>query len=221
MSFALRVSRLKQALRAPVVSLGVAMSVIGPQSARAQGGPDLSLDARARGAKTAPVTVYEMADFQCPYCRDFALQTWPSIDKEYVRTGKVRWIFINFPIPSIHPNAVAAAEFAACAARQGRFWPTHDMLYGTHDRWENLKNAAPFFQSQIPALGLKQDAMTSCLESGVGAAAVSDDVAGAQRSGARSTPTFYIEGGMMDGAQPIEIFRRVLDSVYAAKTRKG
>jgi protein-disulfide isomerase len=220
MSFALRVSRLKQTLRVPVVCLGVAISVLAPRSARAQGGPDLSLDARAKGAKTAPVTVYEMADFQCSFCRDFALQTLPTIDKEYIRTGKVRWIFINFPIPSIHPNAVAAAEFAACAARQGKFWLTHDMLYGTHDRWENLKNAAPFFQSQIPSLGLKQDAMVSCLKSGVGATTVRDDVAGAQRSGARSTPTFYIEGGMLDGAQKIDVFRRILDSVYTAKTKK-
>lgn len=190
------------------------------QGGTGTGAADLPIDARAKGLKTAPVTVYEMADFQCPFCRDFALGTLPTIEKEYIKTGKVRWVFINLPIPSIHQNAMAAAEFAACAARQGRFWQTHDMLYQTHDRWENLKSAAPFFQSQIPALGLKQDAMLACLSSGAGAATVKDDVAGAERSGARSTPTFYIEGGLMDGAQPIEIFRRVLDSVYKAK-RKG
>lgn len=214
MSFACHVSRLKQML--PLTAM--AWCILMPASLRAQGGPDLSIDARAMGPRNAPVTVYEMADFQCPYCRDFALGTLPTIEKEYVKTGKVRWIFINLPIPSIHHNAVAAAEFAACAAKQGKFWQTHDMLYATHDKWENLKSAAPFFQAQIAAIGLKQDAMSTCLASGAGAAIVQDDVAGAQRSGAQSTPTFYIEGGMMAGAQPIDVFRRILDSILTART---
>jgi protein-disulfide isomerase len=218
MSFAFHVSRLKHSARLISVSMALAWCAVVPTPARAQGGPELSVDARAKGAKHAPVTVYEMADFQCPFCRDFALGTMPTIEKEYIKTGKVRWIFINLPIPSIHHNAVAAAEFAACAAHQGKFWQTHDMLYGTHDKWENLKSVAPYLQAQIPALGLKQDAMTTCLQTGVGSATVRDDVAGAQRSGAHSTPTFYIEGGLLEGAQPIDIFRRVLDSVYVAKT---
>lgn len=220
MSFANRVSRLKH--WRPVVSIVLAAggSMAVALGAHAQGGPPLPIDARAQGSKSAPVTVYEMADFQCPYCRDFATATLPLIEKEYIRTGKVRWVFINLPIPSIHPNAVPAAEFAACAARQGKFWPTHNMLYATHDKWENLKNALPFFQAQMPSLGLKPDLMTTCLQSGAGADVVRDDVAGAERSGAHSTPTFYVEGGMMAGAQSIEVFRQILDSIYAAKTGK-
>jgi protein-disulfide isomerase len=220
MSFVFHVSRLKHAARLTAASMGLAWCVFTPAPAHAQGAPELSVDARAKGSKRAPVTVYEMADFQCPFCRDFALGTMPTIEQEYIKTGKVRWIFINLPIPAIHHNAVAAAEFAACAARQGKFWQTHDMLYGTHDKWENLKSVSPYLQAQIPTLGLKQDAMTMCLQTGVGSATVKDDVAGAQRSGAHSTPTFYIEGGLLEGAQPIDIFRRVLDSVYAAKTKK-
>jgi protein-disulfide isomerase len=220
MSFVSHVSRLKHVARVTSVSMALAWCSLLPARAHAQGSSELPVDARAKGSKRAPVTVYEMADFQCPFCRDFALQTMPTLDQEYIKTGKVRWIFINLPIPSIHHNAVAAAEFAACAARQGKFWQTHDMLYGTHDKWENLKSVGPYLQAQIPVLGLKADAMTTCLQTGVGSATVRDDVAGAERSGARSTPTFYIEGGLLEGAQPIEIFRRVLDSVYAAKTKK-
>ena len=218
MSFAVDVSGLKQLRRSARLSAVTIVALLAPGTARAQA--DLPIDARAMGSKTAPVTVYEMADFQCPFCRDFALQTLPTIEKEYIRTGKVRWVFINLPLASIHANATAAAEFAVCAARQGRFWQAHNMLYGTHDKWENLKNAAPYFQSQMLSLGLKPDAMLSCLQSGLGAATVKDDVAGAERTGAHSTPTFYIEGGIMDGAQPIEIFRHVLDSVVAAKRKK-
>src|SRR5215207_5077704 len=68
------------------------------------------LAGRVRGAATAPVTVYEMSDFQCPYCRTFALTTFPQIDSAYIVTGKVRWAFINFPLTSIHDNALGAAE---------------------------------------------------------------------------------------------------------------
>ena len=87
------------------------------------------LAARSKGASSAPVTVYEMADFQCPACRVFSVTVLPIIEREYVQTGKVRWVFINLPLTSLHPNAIAAAEVAMCAARQGRFWPTHDALY--------------------------------------------------------------------------------------------
>src|SRR5215207_11734859 len=80
------------------------------------------LAGRVRGSATAPVTVYEMSDFQCPYCRTFALTTFPARDSAYVATGKVRWAFINFPLTSVHANALAAAETAVCAAQQNAFW---------------------------------------------------------------------------------------------------
>lgn len=221
MSFVSHVSCLKHVARLTSVSMALGWFTFMPTPARAQGSTELPVDARAKGSKRAPVTVYEMADFQCPFCRDFAIQTMPKIDLEYIKTGKVRWVFINLPIPSIHHNAVAAAEFAACAARQGKFWQAHDMLYGTHDKWENLKSVGPYLQAQVPVLGLKPDAMTTCLQTGVGSATVRDDVAGAQRSGARSTPTFYIEGGLLVGAQPLPVFREVLDSIVRLKRQAG
>ena len=78
-----------------------------------------AVDTRAKGSATAPVTVYEMSDFQCPYCRQFALETFRAIEKEYIVPGKVRWVFVNFPLTSIHGNAVGAARTALCASRQG------------------------------------------------------------------------------------------------------
>jgi protein-disulfide isomerase len=187
--------------------------------ANAQGSDPL-LAARTKGSKTAPVTVYEMADFQCPVCRTFAKESFPALQAEFINTGKVKWIFVNFPLTQIHPNAVAAADFAACAAIQNKFWPAHDLLYSTQERWEKLKDPAPFFLSQIGGLGLNQDRMTTCLQSGTGAAIVRDDAAGAERTGARSTPSFYIEGGLVEGMYPLDVMRKVLDSVYKAKTKK-
>lgn len=86
------------------------------------------LAARSKGDPDAPVTVYEMADFQCPACRTFALEVMPVLDREYVRTGKVRFVFINLPLTQIHRHAAAAAEAAMCAGRQGKFWEMHDVL---------------------------------------------------------------------------------------------
>lgn len=180
---------------------------------------DTLLAPRTKGKAGAAVTVYEMSDFQCPFCRRFAIETFPLIEKEYIATGKVRWIFINYPLTSLHPNAVPAAEFAACAARQGRFWPAHDRLYENQERWAGLKNVGPYFVSLIKELGLRRDPMVACLDRGETRALVRSDAEGAVRSGATSTPSFYIEGGMLSGAQPIGVFRQVLDSIYRVKKR--
>jgi protein-disulfide isomerase len=171
------------------------------------------LAGRMRGSATAPVTVYEMSDFQCPYCREFAVTTFPAIDSAYVATGRVRWAFVNFPLTSIHPNAVAAAEVALCAAQQGGFWRVHDLLYQHQEVWAPLKQPAAFFLTLADSAKLSKPALLACLQSPSTEEAIRADAQGAQRSGANSTPTFYIEGGLLVGAQPLAVFRQVLDSI--------
>ncbi|HEU4697893.1 MAG TPA: thioredoxin domain-containing protein [Gemmatimonadales bacterium] len=178
-----------------------------------------ALGARAMGAPTAPVTVYEMSDFQCPYCRRHALETFPAIEREYIKPGKVRWVFINFPLTQIHPNAEAAAEFALCAAAQRRFWRVHDLLYTYQADWAKLPDPTPYLMTLADSVQVPRQAMLACLQNPATRAAVQRDAEGAARSGANSTPSFYIEGGLMSGAYPIEVFRQVLDSIYAAKAR--
>jgi len=221
MSFALPVSRLKHpASLLPGIALAAALALAPAPASAQSSNPTLPMAARVKGSATAPVTVYEMADFQCPVCGRFFREIWPTLDKEYVATGKVRWVFINFPLSQIHANAEAAAEFAVCAGTQGKFWQAHDMLYNNQENWEKLKDPVPYFQSKIASLGLKSDAMTTCLQSGAARSMVKDDALGAERSGAHSTPNFYIEGGIMEGLYPIEVFRKVLDSVVKAKSKK-
>jgi len=176
------------------------------------------LAARSKGDPAAPVTVYEMADFQCPACRSFALQTLPLLERDYVRSGKVRFVFIHFPLTQIHPNAAAAAEIATCAARQQRFWDMHDALFIRQAAWAPLEDPGPYLLALGDSLGLDRRALTACLASGAARAEVEQDARRAARSGARATPTFYIEGGLLTGAGPVEFYRRVLDSIYAAKT---
>ncbi|HEU5220317.1 MAG TPA: thioredoxin domain-containing protein [Gemmatimonadales bacterium] len=190
------------------------LGVAGPLAAQTD-----PLAPRTKGSATAPVTVYEMSDFQCPFCKRHSEATFPTLEKEYVTTGKVRWIFINLPLTSLHPNAVAAAEFAMCAAREGKFWPAHDLLYRRQDLWAPLKNPAAFLISLTDSLKLPKARVTSCLEKAETREEIMKDAEGATRAGAQSTPTFYIEGGIMSGAWPPEVWRPILDSVYKAKAK--
>jgi len=183
---------------------------------RQQGDP---VAARAKGRPRAPVTVYEMADFQCPACRQFFTTTLPAIEQDYIRTGKVRWVFVNFPLTQVHPNAVAAAELAMCAARQGRFWPMHDLLYRHQTEWAPLADPGRYFRTLgVDSAGLPPDSLAACVTTRATAAEVEQDAAAARGAGANATPSFYIEGGLLSGAWPVADFRRVLDSIYLAKT---
>ena len=174
--------------------------------------------ARSMGSASAPVTVYEMSDFQCPFCRRHAIETFPILEREYIATGKVRWIFLNFPLTGRHPNAAAAAQFAMCAANEGKFWPVHDLLYKYQDTWAPLKDPGAFLMTLADSVHVPRPVMVACLQDPASRQAVERDAQGAARTGATATPSFYIEGGIMAGAYPVDVFRQVLDSVYKVKT---
>lgn len=174
--------------------------------------------ARSKGRPDAPVTMYVMSDFQCPFCRDFALSTMPALEREYIKTGKVRFTFVNLPLTSIHANAVAAAEVAMCAAQQGKFWPVHDRLFQRQAQWADQPSPGRFLLALADSAGVNHALIASCVTSGVTRPAIEADAAASRKAGARSTPTFYIEGGLIDGAAPLEAFREILDSVYQSKT---
>ena len=175
---------------------------------------------RSKGRPDAPVTVYEMADFQCPACRLFAVTVLPTLEREYIETGKVRWVFINLPLTSIHPNAAAAAEVAMCAGRQGRFWPTHDALYQQQDDWAKLAQPRATLIALAQRAGTDKAKLLACLNEGGARHEVELDAQRAARSGAHATPSFYIEGGLLEGAPYTpDPMRHLLDSVYAVRTR--
>jgi protein-disulfide isomerase len=170
---------------------------------------------RTKGSASALLTIFEMSDFQCPYCRQQAVETFPLIEKEYIATGKVRWIFLQFPLTQIHPNALPAAEFSMCAARAGKFWPVHDLLFTYQDKWAPLKDPAPFLLSLADSARISRDEMTRCLAGQEMRELVRGEAEGAAQAGVQSTPTVYIEGvGLLRGAAPIEVYRTVLDSLW-------
>ena len=186
---------------------------------RAQRAGDDLRAARTMGSPTAPVTLYVMSDFECPYCGDFARNTFPVIEREYVATGKMRVVFVNMPLTSIHPNAEPAAEVAMCAARQNKFWAMHDLLFRNQSRWADLPDPAPVLLSLGDSAGLDRAALTTCLDTKATRPLVKADYDGSLRTGANSTPSFYIEGGLIRGDEPIAVFRPIFDSIIAARTR--
>ena len=182
---------------------------------------DPLLGPRTKGADDAPVVVFEMSDFQCPWCRQQAVEVLPEIERDFIATGKVRWTFINFPLTSLHPNAAAAAEFAMCAARSGKFWPVHDLLFTHQARWAPLKDPGPFLLTLADSVGLPRVEVLACLRNHETQSLIKAEAEGAARSGVESTPTLYIVGaGLIPGAQPYRVYAKILHSLWKERTGK-
>lgn len=178
---------------------------------------DLLIAQRSKGAPAAPITVFEMSDFQCPFCRQHALETFPELDRLYIQTGKVRWTFVNFPIPQLHPNATAAAEFAMCAAKAGKFWPVHDLIFQYQNAWKSLSDPGPYLLTLADSAKIRRRDIVPCLTNGETRELVRTEAEEVARVGIQSTPTFIIEGKLLRGAAPAAVFREILDSIYMAK----
>ena len=168
--------------------------------------PDDSVLARAsasreKGADSAKITIIELADFQCPYCRQFHASTMPGLDSLYIRTGKVRVIFHNFPFPT-HSRAWIAAEAAMCAGVQGKFWPMHDRLYENQARWAEGEQPAADFEGYATALGLDLAAFRDCTARDRVAPLITSDLMQAASSGVDGTPTFILLREQRAGEDP-------------------
>jgi protein-disulfide isomerase len=183
--------------------------------------PDPLIEQRTKGDSQAPLTIYEVSDFQCPYCRDFAIEILPDIDREYIQTGKARLVFVNLPLVQIHANAAAAHEFAMCAAKQDRFWPIHDLLFLTQANWSHSAEPSDFLMTLADSAQLNSDSLTACIETGAVRWLVEQEAVAVAQRGVRSTPSFIVEGLLIGGAQPMDVWRPILDSLFTAKSGDG
>jgi protein-disulfide isomerase len=174
---------------------------------------------RIRGAADAPVWFIEISDFQCPFCKQWHDASFAAIDNEYVKTGKVRMAYLNFPLGSIHPNARAAAEAAMCASVQDKFWQMHESLFDTQPRWEGQSNPMPTFDSLAVAAGVDARAWRDCMTTHATAKLIEADLDRSRTAGVRSTPTFFVGDRQLVGAYPTDSFRVALDSAIAKKSR--
>lgn len=167
---------------------------------------------RIRGSATAPIWVVEISDFQCPYCKRWHDESFATIDREYVQTGKVRLAYLNFPLSSIHANARAASEAAMCASVQGKFWPLHGSLFDTQARWSGIVNPVPMFDSLAVAAGVNAAAWRQCMTSHATASLIDADLARSSSAGVQSTPTFFVGDRKLEGAYPVDSFRVAIEA---------
>ncbi len=163
-------------------------------------------DDPVKGDPKAPVTIIEFSDFQCPYCARFFEETLPQIDEQYIKTGKVKLVYRDFPL-SFHPNAHPAAQAAECADEQGKFWQYHDKIFANQASLSaaNLKQWAK-------DLALDTTKFNSCLDSGKYKSEVDKDLSEGSAAGVSGTPAFFIDGELIVGAQPFSVFQQAIEA---------
>ena len=171
--------------------------------------------ARIRGAETATVWLVEFSDFQCPFCKQWHDETFAKIDQAYVKTGKVRMAYLNFPLSRIHKNAQVAAEAAMCAGVQGKFWELHSSLFQAQPRWAEAKTPLIVFDSLARAAGVELKRWDNCMTSHATAKLIEADRDRSAKAGVESTPTFFVGERALAGAFPFDTFRVAIDSALA------
>jgi protein-disulfide isomerase len=169
---------------------------------------------RIQGAKTASVWIVEISDFQCPFCKRWHDEIYPAIQREFITPGHVRMAYVNLPL-SMHQHAVPAALTAMCAAAQDKFWPVHDKLFKTQERWATMTNVNAIFDSLALAGGVDAATWRNCMRSGVMQRVINGDRARAAATGVRSTPTFFVGSEMIEGVAPLTEFRAAIQRARA------
>ena len=175
----------------------------------------------SKGSQSAKLILIEFTDYQCPFCGRHFQQTSPQIERDYVNTGRVRYVVRDFPIESIHKDALKAAEAAHCAGEQGQYWQMHARLF-------NGQNAltADHLSAYAGALGLDVPSFQRCLDSNKYTATIRQGLADAQKAGVQATPSFLLgmaePGGssvkvvkMIAGAHPDTVFKEAIDSLLS------
>jgi len=162
-------------------------------------------DDASLGNANAPVKIVEFSDYQCPFCARFYSDTLPDLKKNFIDTGKAKFVYRDFPL-SFHKEAQKAAEATECAEEQGKFWEMHDKIFENQGAIgvDSLKTYAS-------ELGLDTNQFNSCLDSGKYASEVQKDFSDGKAAGVSGTPTFFVNGKKLVGAQPYEAFEQIIN----------
>jgi protein-disulfide isomerase len=174
-------------------------------------------DAPVLGSLKAPLALVEFSEFQCPFCRRFHEETLPKLKESYIDTGRLRYVFRDFPLVAIHPHAKAAAVAAHCAGSQDAYWGMHDALFA------NQKRLGPDLYDELArSLKLHLPAFQACVKAPEAEKEVTADMAEAASLGVQSTPQFFLgrvrDGAIVDvrritGAQPLTAFTQAIDEL--------
>ena len=206
-----------QADAAPIEAAG---SVPTPAGEPLPPDPVVVAGAPRLGSPEARAAMAVYSDFECPYCKRFADEVMPALQRDYIDTGQLALTFHHAPIEQLHPNAVKAAVAAACAGEQGRFWPMHDALFSAPRQLDEAS-----LRQHAGQLGLDRPTFDTCLSGETVEARVRAERAVSQSLGVRGTPAFLFgtvepDGRLrvtrrFSGALPIANFREVLDELLA------
>jgi protein-disulfide isomerase len=175
---------------------------------------DVALGQHVLGDPNAPITIVEFSDFQCPFCARFFQQTESQLIDTYVKTGKAKFAYRHFPL-SFHQNAQKAAEASECAAKLGgndAFWKMHDVIF-RNGQGDGTGMAVNDLKKYAVDMGLDATAFNQCLDNGETAGIVQQDQRDGSAAGVSGTPTFYINGQQLVGAQPFSSFQQIIDTM--------
>ena len=166
----------------------------------------------ATGPEDAPITIIEFSDYQCPFCRRWHQEVYQSLLAAY--PGKIKLVYRHLPLTSIHPDAFPAAEAAMCAGEQNAYWQYHEKLFAS----ELL--GTEVYKQYAQELGLDVTTFEACITDHKYQQAIQEDSDFAVNLGVRSTPTFFVNGLAIVGAQPLEVFKQVIDKELAGEIPK-
>ena len=175
---------------------------------------------QAMGSASAPLVLVEFTDYQCPYCRNFAVSTFPTLKTKYIDTGKLQFVSRDFPL-DFHPNAMIAAHAARCAADQGKFWEIRSALFANNTALQKDR-----LLTYARDLSLNMPTFQACLDKETHLASIQTDLSDALAAGIEGTPSFVlgrrtstgtIEGVRIVGAQPLAVFDAKISELLAAK----
>ncbi len=168
----------------------------------------------AMGSPDASITIVEFSDYQCPYCLKHFEQTMPQLKKDYIDTGRVRYVFKDFPL-SFHEKAKPASLAAECAGEQGKYWEMHDKLFGEQERWVKSNTPTDVFKDFAKELKLDVKQFDKCLDSEKYMDEITADMREGIDAGVQGTPAFFINGQFLSGAQPYQVFKQIIDQMLA------
>jgi protein-disulfide isomerase len=151
------------------------------------------------GRPDAPLTILEFADFQCGGCAQWATFMEPLIKERLVNTGRARYVFYDFPLMSIHPNAFVAARAGRCANEQGKFWEFHAQVFQNQGKWAMEEDPVPLYVEYATSVGADEDRFEECIRSDRFAKEVSESVKLGESLGVGGTPTIFVNGQRLQG----------------------
>jgi protein-disulfide isomerase len=166
-------------------------------------------DDAVKGDPNAPVTIIEFSDYECPFCAKFYAQTLPELDEKYIKTGKVKLVYRDFPLGN-HRYAQKAAEAAECAGEQGKYYEMHDKLFDN-----GVTGGVDEYKIFAEEIGLDTEEFNECLDNGKMESEVKKDLQDGIAAGVDGTPAFFVNGIRVSGAQPFGVFEQIIEQELA------